>query len=468
MNYLIQLRPLLLLLLLSVLISQDSLAKEECNNPPIAVITKNLSGTTFFSGTTITFSGTSSNSGNCLPMSTHLWLVDGQWSGNPTVTKTFTLPAGVYEQNYIIYLEVENSNGQTDDTTVEITIKKPRRVYYVKDHLGSIRTTVSREGTILAYDDYYPFGQQMPGRSWKNASIGDNVDNTKFTGHEQDDEAGLNLYHANARGYDPELGRFMQIDPLAQEFTGWSPYNYALNSPMNYRDPDGKAPQKCPPCGAFDIYRGMRNELVSDVTGAFYGVASVFAEPVDWAYTAYDMNQNGANWTHLASLLPFASKGLIDVGSATFRGLKMSGSFSRLDNALESSVGNSILARGDGLLGIGDDGVRKALGMSSNSRAADFVSFTSGGKFNITEVKASLGRSGADISHALSQLKSTSDFILKNVNGASIGTIEIALPKGAKLKGNFKVSGNQLMHVTDKGEEVVRLNGSVVHVNFYD
>ena len=58
--------------------------------------------------------------------------------------------------------------------------------------------------------DYYPFGLTMPGRSSNSANPNDNF---KFTSHELDDEAGLNLVDMGARGYDPIIGRTLQIDP---------------------------------------------------------------------------------------------------------------------------------------------------------------------------------------------------------------------------------------------------------------
>ena len=76
----------------------------------------------------------------------------------------------------------------------------------------------------------------MPGRSSNSANPNDDY---KFTGYEKDDEAGLNLYHAGARMYDPVVPRFLQIDPLHMERPGLSPFNYAQNNPLTRIDPNG-------------------------------------------------------------------------------------------------------------------------------------------------------------------------------------------------------------------------------------
>ncbi|MFA5669457.1 MAG: RHS repeat-associated core domain-containing protein, partial [Balneolaceae bacterium] len=114
---------------------------------------------------------------------------------------------------------------------------RTQRRYYLKDHLGSIRTTINENGATEGYDDYYPFGLAMPGRSSNSANPNDNY---KFTGHELDDEAGLNLINAGARMLDPVLGRFMQIDVLHDVYASLSPYNYVGNNPLNAIDPDGR------------------------------------------------------------------------------------------------------------------------------------------------------------------------------------------------------------------------------------
>ena len=137
-----------------------------------------------------------------------------------------------------IKLMVQSNYGYWDEQTITYTIKEHKgRKYFVKDHLGSVRTTVNRDGNVLGYDDYYPFGLAMPGRSSNSANPNDDY---KFTGHELDNEAGLNLINMNARMLDPVIGRTLQIDPMAAKYPGLSPFAYVANNPVNAFDPDGR------------------------------------------------------------------------------------------------------------------------------------------------------------------------------------------------------------------------------------
>jgi RHS repeat-associated protein len=105
--------------------------------------------------------------------------------------------------------------------------------YFLKDHLGNIRVTVDKNGTVVTTDDYYPFGLQNPGRSYNVAFSGNQY---KFGGKELDDENNLNTYWFEVRPYDPEIGRFTIPDPMG-EYP--SPYIYVGNNPINFIDPTG-------------------------------------------------------------------------------------------------------------------------------------------------------------------------------------------------------------------------------------
>lgn len=48
------------------------------------------------------------------------------------------------------------------------------------------------------------------------------------------------MYDYGARNYDPALGRWMNIDPLAEKYNGEGPYIYCSNDPIAYLDPDGR------------------------------------------------------------------------------------------------------------------------------------------------------------------------------------------------------------------------------------
>jgi RHS repeat-associated protein len=128
-------------------------------------------------------------------------------------------------------------------------------IYQYKDHLGNNRLNfgldTNNHVVILEENNYYPFGLKhknynVTAIEWKNSNGSIDLDacdkcmyKYKYNGKELQDELGLNLYNYGARNYDPALGRWMNIDPLAENSRRFSPYNYALNNPVYFMDPDG-------------------------------------------------------------------------------------------------------------------------------------------------------------------------------------------------------------------------------------
>ena len=97
---------------------------------------------------------------------------------------------------------------------------------------------------IIEENNYYPFGLKHKGYNSNVSSNGNaTAQKYKFGGKEYQEELGLDWYDVTARNYDPALGRWMNLDPLAEMMRRHSPYNFAFNNPIFFIDPDGMAPQ---------------------------------------------------------------------------------------------------------------------------------------------------------------------------------------------------------------------------------
>jgi RHS repeat-associated protein len=124
----------------------------------------------------------------------------------PAIIVYFRALSLAFASEKILYLYSANST-------------KLRKCYYEDNHL--METT-----------NYYPFGLEI---QLLGASDNDLLYNSK----ELQKEAKLNWYDYGARFYDPVLGRWHVVDPLAETSRRWSPYTYCINNPIRFIDPDG-------------------------------------------------------------------------------------------------------------------------------------------------------------------------------------------------------------------------------------
>jgi RHS repeat-associated protein len=140
-----------------------------------------------------------------------------------------------------------------------ITCSEQREKATRKNHVGNVRLSYGIDpatGTmkIMEENNYYPFGLKhtnynsdsriLVGTTGKGTlrqvprELASNY-NYKYNGKELQDELGLNFYDFGARNYDPAIGRWMNLDPLAEKSRRWTPYNYAYSNPVFFVDPDG-------------------------------------------------------------------------------------------------------------------------------------------------------------------------------------------------------------------------------------
>jgi RHS repeat-associated protein len=103
------------------------------------------------------------------------------------------------------------------------------KYFYHFDALGNVRNLTDSTGTTVASYKYDIFGDfQLSGSSHGNPYT--------FTGRRHDSES--DLFYYRARYYSPNLGRFLQTDPIVGK-KEQNLYVYILNNVINHKDPQG-------------------------------------------------------------------------------------------------------------------------------------------------------------------------------------------------------------------------------------
>jgi len=101
--------------------------------------------------------------------------------------------------------------------------------FYHYDGLGSVVALSNTSGAIVASYSYDAFGTAtVTGTEYGNPY--------RFTGRRWDDET--SLYYYRARMYKPDIGRFLQPDPIGYD-DGMNMYAYVGNNPVRFVDPMG-------------------------------------------------------------------------------------------------------------------------------------------------------------------------------------------------------------------------------------
>ncbi len=135
-------------------------------------------------------------------------------------------------------LQTENPDVLGELAVTELSIRRNGYLYvYVNNNSEQpvffdnllISHTSSK---LLEENNYYPFGML-----WK-APTGDNK--YKYNGKEIQTELDLFTEDYGARQYDPANGRWASVDPMVNKYQSWSPYNYTMNNPIKFIDPDGQ------------------------------------------------------------------------------------------------------------------------------------------------------------------------------------------------------------------------------------
>lgn len=128
----------------------------------------------------------------------------------------------------------------TEEGRVRLASGQWRYDYFLKDHLGNVRVMLADNGDALEETHYYPFGLTQKGISSQQS--GSLANKYKYNGKEEQTELGLDWMDYGARMYDNRIGRWHVVDPKADQIHSSSIYNYTLNNPIIFLDPNGEFP----------------------------------------------------------------------------------------------------------------------------------------------------------------------------------------------------------------------------------
>jgi RHS repeat-associated protein len=126
--------------------------------------------------------------------------------------------------------------------------------YLLSDGLGSVRQAVDDTGSVVAYNEFDPYGKP----------VNNGGEPYGFTGEWWENEVGL--LNLRARWYSPESGTFLSVDPVEGE----PAYQYVRGNVVNRTDASGLTPspkntcQTCTPKGGRN--NGYAESAISSVS----------------------------------------------------------------------------------------------------------------------------------------------------------------------------------------------------------
>ncbi len=242
---------------------------------------------------------------------------------------------------------------------------------YHFDGLGSVTALTNAAGQVVEQYRYGAYGQPVTVSSVGNPYL--------FTGRHFDVETGL--YYHRARYYDPEIGRFVQVDPIGS-LGGLNLYSYAQNNPINLLDPFGLAP--------------TTSDRLWQVAGAAGMVGASFIPGVGEAMDLYTLfASDSAWWERGLSLLSLGANVLTAGAAPNFGAIARAGRVAddlaavgvqanrTRGLAAEARVADDLLAEGNVLLGS-----HVSVNTSSGRRVIDHLIQTPDGTIIAIEVKS--------------------------------------------------------------------------------
>jgi RHS repeat-associated protein len=312
-------------------------------------------------------------------------MATGTQKGSNSLPKAFVTIL-LFDKNYnfldVAYDQIETGEqvglspkAAHDYLTKEYTVKEVGYAYvYVSNETPTQVdvyfddvTMTDTPTNILQVNEYYPYGLQTAS-SWTREG---NSNNFLYNGGTEQN-ATTGLYDLAYRNFDPALGRFHQVDPLADNYSSLSPYNYGNNDPVSNNDPLGLevgGQGGCNWCMFSPDVNDSNYQGGAGSSGGGWNTASGQSIVNFIAQSLYQGPGNGGSWNN-GSVTMFGSD-----DAATAVGMAY--------NSFHASFGNTALGEGVASSYNGASGVYVNIGFTDGSVGINekFISFTQqGGK----------------------------------------------------------------------------------------
>ena len=136
--------------------------------------------------------------------------------------------------------------GSINGTRIVLT--RGEKAYELVNHTANILATITDKkiqfstgglveyyiSDIVSATDYFPFGMEMPGRTFGMDSY-----RYGYNGKEKTDDISLGYLDFEERIYSSRIARWLSVDPQTKEYPWQSPYAYHRNSPIVFVDWQG-------------------------------------------------------------------------------------------------------------------------------------------------------------------------------------------------------------------------------------
>jgi RHS repeat-associated protein len=229
----------------------------------------------------------------------------------------------------------------------------------------------------------------------------------EFANKEFSDGSGLDWYEFKYRMHDPQIGRFLQIDPLADEYEYNSPYAFSENKVIVHREIEGLEAEY--------IFGKAWKELADDFRSLGRSIDKAITYVTSWGGSTENASKTIGNTTITNSTT---------VSVSTETSTNFEGNFDYIIRN-NTSVGNpEPMTKTNTTIKITDDQkveVKTSKSTVTNKTSIDAVS----GNVS-TENSVKVNRKGIDVGGS----------ITSNSNGTVSGKVEASVGKSTKGKAN--------------------------------